>query len=114
MKRMNWLASRIFLGSIQINSIMKNWKKEKKKKDIESKRNTHKAILTMKINYNHQNTLQEKERKIKLPSKKRESNRNEQSLEPNTGIKVMKSSIMSIPIARFCNGKPGILWIKLS
>lgn len=53
-------------------------------------------------------------KKEKIPSKKRESNRNEQSLEPNTSIKVMKSSIMSIPIARFCNGKPSILWIKLS
>lgn len=50
----------------------------------------------------------------KVPAKESEGNGQNESLEANTSIKVMKSSVVSITITRLSNGKPSILWVKLS
>ena len=49
-----------------------------------------------------------------IRAKKSKSNRQDQSLEPNPSIQIMKRSVMSVPIAWFSDGKPSILRVKLS
>lgn len=49
----------------------------------------------------------------KVPAEEGEGNGQNESLEANSSIKVMKRSVMSVTITGLSNGKPSILRVKL-